>query len=314
MACPLCCGEFQIPLGGCEKFPNYFSIKKLILELPKFSDFQTNDLENKIVFCEICVEVVSKTGYCKDCEQHLCESCSLRHPKQKNSQNHTIIILKKKNGSQVVTNRTTYCGEHEEKQQIELYCYKCNLTVCELCFAIHHNGHKCSDLKESSELFKKQLKEKHPKISNCESKCLDEVKQLEMDKSNFLERVQTIEEDMRQRGDEVKKLDDQLQRLSEQKEAQLKLMTIRKNDVERQLIIMKSFRIYTEELIDKRSPCDVSRLGNELLTRADELILLQAAFEKGKFCPIKLKDMQSDISSITSGHEKLMGSMVSVEM
>jgi len=321
MACPLCREEFVIPLGGFEKLRNNFFIEAL-LELPKPSNFPSIELSDKNVFCEVCDEDERAgshaTGYCNDCGQHLCESCSLRHRKQKCSLNHTIITLEEKNGSQAFTNRPTYCEKHEGKQ-IELYCYDCKLTVCQTCHSILHSGHKCCDLKESSELFKKQLKEKQPKINSCESKCQEEVKQLEVDKSNLFEQVKTIEEAMRQRCDEVKKLVDQLhgqslEKVSELKEAQLKLMTIRKDDIERQLTTMESFRRYSEELIDKGSSCDVSRSANDLLTRADELVLSQAAFDEGKVCPMELKYLPSKISSIMSEQEWLIGSILSGEM
>jgi len=325
MACPLCRGEFPIPEGGFEKLPNNFSIEELILQLPRLSNFQTREfLDKNVVICEICVEdelagsQVSATRYCNDCGQVLCEACSLRHRKQKCALNHTIITLEEKNGSQAFTNRPTYCEKHEGKQ-IELYCYDCELTVCQTCHSILHSGHKCCDLKESSELFKEQLKERQPKLSCFESNCRVEVMQSDVDKSNLLEQVKSIEEAMRQRCDEVKKLADQqhsqsLERLWELKEEQLKLMTIRKYDIERQLTTMESFRRYSEQLIDKGSFCAVSRSANDLLTRADELVLSQAAFDEGKVCPIKLYYMPSDITSITSGQEKLIGSIESWEM
>jgi len=323
MACPLCREEFVIPLGGFEKLRNNFFIEAL-LELSELFNYQATEFSNKNVFCDVCSDDeragnnISATEYCIECRQPLCASCSLRHLKSNCSLKHSIIALKEKNVSQASTYRPTYCEKHEGKQ-IELYCYDCKLAVCQTCYSILHSGHKCCDLKDSSELFKEQLKKKELKISSCESKCLDEVNQLEVDKCNLFEQLKTIEEAMRQRCDEVKKLVDQehcqsLEKMCELKKAQLKLMTNRKDDIERQLITMKSFRRYSEELIDKGSSCDVSRSANDLLTRADALVLSQAAFDEGKVCPIQLNYLPSDITCITSGQERLIGRIVSGEM
>ena len=82
VACPLCRANFVIPPGGFADLPNNFFVSKLLLVK------QPTDAERTIreKHCDICKDEeidVNASGYCMECDQHLCEKCSKFHLKQK---------------------------------------------------------------------------------------------------------------------------------------------------------------------------------------------------------------------------------------
>jgi len=139
---------------------------------------------------------------------------------------------------------------------------------------------------------------------------------LELDKGYLLQRVNIIEEAIKQRCTELKQLVDQkhnqlLEELNRSEEVQLKEIAARKNDIEKQLTTVENVGRYFMEVIDKGSACDVSRSANSLILSADELMTSHTACTKDKYCPIELTFEPADISVITSGQQILIGSILS---
>ena len=71
---------------------------------------------------------------------------------------------------------------------------------------------------------------------------------------------------------EQKQLGEQLNRL---KENRFQYFESRRADLTLQLATIRSFIQYMKELLEKGSPCDISRSATDLLRRRDELITSQ---------------------------------------
>jgi len=59
------------------------------------------------------------------------------------------------------------------------------------------------------------------------------------------------------------------------KDTILKEMANKKNEIETQFVITESFKRYCQEMINKGSACDISRMAYDLHARAEELVKTQ---------------------------------------
>jgi len=83
--CPLCRKEFEIPSDGLSGFQHNFVIQRLVDARKAASE------ESKEVPCEVCLEesggdsqnIPTATTFCVDCNQKLCERCSVPHRRMK---------------------------------------------------------------------------------------------------------------------------------------------------------------------------------------------------------------------------------------
>jgi len=83
--CPLCRKVFSIPLGGVQSLPNNFFIHQF-LQVNKSTDIPGTQDSDKSTVCEICSDSevkVTATSYCMECEEHMCDRCSVAHKNSK---------------------------------------------------------------------------------------------------------------------------------------------------------------------------------------------------------------------------------------
>ncbi|XP_050414548.2 tripartite motif-containing protein 45-like [Patella vulgata] len=146
--CPLCRQNIIVPLGGM----NEFSSKQQM----------ANDSTLQFHQCDVCLDIQA-TCRCRDCQQHLCESCKSTHDKfvgckrhivvklhvdgisDHSSETHDVDISENSRGAPV--HPADFCPNHRKKK-IEICCKDCLVAVCFKCFAQDHNGHSFLDLQE----------------------------------------------------------------------------------------------------------------------------------------------------------------------
>jgi len=66
-----------------------------------------------------------------------------------------------------------------------------------------------------------------------------------------------------------------MEELNSFKDKLLKEIANKKDEMERQFVITESFKRYCQEIINKVTACDISRMANDLHTRAEELVKTQ---------------------------------------
>ena len=174
LACPLCRTNFVIPPGGLADLPNNFFVNKLLLVDQLSGASETLSAQQ----CDICKEDeidASASGYCIDCDQHLCEKCSKFHVKQKFLKSHKIVNLNENSSSESLLKMTaSYCMKHPS-EQIKFYCYDCKMITCVVCHVTEHNKHECCDVNKSAEEFRKQLDDDIDKVTSCAQQSRDKL-------------------------------------------------------------------------------------------------------------------------------------------
>jgi len=123
-----------------------------------------------------------------------------------------------------------------------------------------------------------------------------------------------IEKSIKARSDELKAIinkecADLLQSLNDFKDERLKMIQTRFDELALQRMLADSYNLYLEELLNKWSPYDISRCGKDLLARSDEISKSHQRFNNTKITEADINFKKSDITDISHGHRKLIGSL-----
>jgi len=140
--------------------------------------------------------------------------------------------------------------------------------------------HEFTDVNESAEKLTEQLKVDIDKVSACGFYKQDQIKQLETDAKSFIEKVASTQREISQKYDQLISLiqshqNQLMEELNSFKEKILKEMTNKKDEIERQFVITESFKRYCQEMINKGTACDISRMAHDLHAKAEELVKTQ---------------------------------------
>ncbi|XP_053408503.1 uncharacterized protein LOC123559632 [Mercenaria mercenaria] len=104
------------------------------------------------VYCQPCDRDgprLSAHGYCKDCREHLCETCFVVHKRHTLSRHHTL--LDKNSMPQTISPASVHssqpdltkpCTKHMKKM-IEFYCWNHKALLCSVCVTLEHTGTSC---------------------------------------------------------------------------------------------------------------------------------------------------------------------------
>ena len=176
----------------------------------------------------------------------------------------------------------SYCEEHKSKE-IEFYCYDCRTTSCVVCYVDKHNQHKCSDINKAGDKFRDQMNDDIVSITSCVEERKKTLDQLEADKTKFVEEISSAGRVISKRYDKLRSLIDLHQKqlmdeLDEIKVKHLKEIEMRRDEDERQLLMLDSYKKYCEEMKEKATACDISRAADDLHLRAVELIKSQEKY------------------------------------
>ncbi|XP_045207042.2 E3 ubiquitin-protein ligase TRIM33-like [Mercenaria mercenaria] len=104
------------------------------------------------VYCQPCDHDGTRLpahGYCKDCREHLCETCFVFHKRHTLSRHHTL--LDKNSMPQTMSSASVHpsqpdltkpCTKHMKKV-IEFYCQNHKALLCSVCVTLEHTGTSC---------------------------------------------------------------------------------------------------------------------------------------------------------------------------
>ena len=281
MSCPMCRQVFTIPAVGFDGLTrNYFLEHIMAIEASKI-----NSESSQKQICELCNDdegdSASASAYCVECRFHLCGKCLGGHRKLPFAKLHTILSLEEmKNSHNLSQLYVTFCDKHGD-EQLKLFCYDCAVAVCLMCFAVNHTGHTCSDINESAKLFKVQFQDsKHKQMIKCISDTENELTKLELETQQTRQQIDLVQRQIQSKTDKLKaKIDNEQRQLVKQlnklKEKRVEFIEKRRANLTLQLATIRSFAQYMQELLEKGSPCDISRSATDLLRRRDELITSQ---------------------------------------
>jgi len=277
--CPLCRKEFPIPANGLSDLQHHFFIQHLVDAMTASSK------STEGVPCEVCLDleeteqgsekILSATMYCIDCSQKFCEQCTRRHMKMKGGP-HQVRPLSADLEQELIQLRPSYCENHKD-ELVKLYCHDCNENICVVCFAVKHTQHKTAEIPDASKTFARQIDSDDQQVRAL----VDNIRRMTSEKDTkrreFFQETNKVKSEIKAaRNQLIEIIDNQVAlQLSEvdviKSEDQKKAETVAER-YQLALVAMESIHAYSQELLDKGRPSDVTRAASELHKRATELL------------------------------------------
>ena len=177
--------------------------------------------------------------------------------------------------SEVLASQAAPCRRHVEERE-KLYCFDCLDNICLMCFAVDHQQHKCQEIDTAAKSFRSQLATVIDKISAQIIKVRELLVKSEATKDEFLNEVNSLQNVIERRGEEIKRTVDSyvqaaIQQLKSVKMENKKIIDSDKDRFQLSLVALESFNAYSLELQNKGRSEDVTRVANDLFRRASEL-------------------------------------------
>ena len=155
LTCPTCRHIVPLSEKRVDGLQSDFHIDRL---------FEIRDAFNKAAEptetqCDSC-EDGKATGYCRDCEDMLCDECQAAHRRTKITRNHQIATLDKVQARAAnitsLKKITPTCPRHPENA-LKIYCETCSTLICTDCTIRLHQGHNYDLLADVFHKHKEEL-------------------------------------------------------------------------------------------------------------------------------------------------------------
>jgi len=309
LACPLCRNGLTIPENGVEGLPRNLYVEKMLRVR------ELTSVEAQSTLCNMCTyratseaaKIDPATTYCLQCQEAFCETCASVHGKLKATHDHILYHI----GDKVKPEdlyaqypRANNCDKHVD-EALEIYCNECRLVICMLCYIKDHSSHKCSDLQELVDEFRRQMATDVSGVTSGVDKCQQTLQNLTTEKKDFHEKVSKSEREIREKTKQLKQMIDRheeslLAELKSIQQKRIKEIEAAYEEVESQLTARQSYTKYVHEILEKGSARDIIRESSYLHDRADEL--LKADFTKSSLG-------QAEVTFISDDDKKDVGKL-----
>jgi len=321
LACPVCRKEMSITKKGLTDLPKNFFVGKL-LEVRKLA----SALSLKEMMCDVCDENQGRktpaTVYCTECRKNMCPQCLGCHQTFRFPTPHKVVEVDKQQQVDELLSKLpeNVCDKHPDKN-IEFYCFDCKLVACVACCITGHCGHKCSDVKQVAQEMSGQVKTDTDGFGCKVAECKELLQQLEKERKEFVENVSKTEKEIvekAEKAEELKQLIEDykvklLEELSSARKQQEKKVENVRQELEGRLLMMDSFKKYSDELRSKGTACDIVRAASSLHDRAVELMQFDVRKEfKAQYSVVDIKFTSQAAQTQTEAGEwkQLFGELV----
>jgi len=274
LACPLCRKEVTLSSNGVRDLPKNFFIQNS-LQMRELSS-----VESQSSPCETCSggEVDEKkvaTVYCVECQQKICQTCEQYHKKFKATRQHSTVNIGDLSAKETYFETLSANCEKHTGDPLRIYCLECKLPTCTMCFIEAHNSHKWSDVNKVAETFRDQMASDVQKTAAAVEKCREMLRDLHNEMKGFEEQIVKSETEINKIAERLKKMIDVqkaklLSELKSMKQKRMKEIESLRDEIERQLVSMESYKKYVDEIRQKGTACDVARAASGLHDRANE--------------------------------------------
>ena len=273
----MCGKDFQIPSNGLEDLRQHSFVQRLV-DVRKVSSDEFHE-----VLCEVCmkesdgssVRIPTATTYCVDCNQKLCGQCSRPHRWWKGGP-HQLRPLGAEVQQELIQVQGSFCDKQKD-EQVKLYCYDCKESICVLCFASKHRNHNSCAILEVADNFRLRIADDAKQILSVISSIREQSEKAKLDVKEFLSEVVNVKKVVLAIGDVLKRsVDSQINDLFMELESVTSESSKQAESAQEAnqlaLVSMESFHAYSQELLDKGRPSDITRAAFELHDRATELL------------------------------------------
>ena len=275
LSCPQCRAKHEIPKGDVTNFLCDLSI------LPELESAKADIIkkeETKI--CGLCISGEVAVGYCRDCNEYLCECChGPVHKKIKLFSTHEITSIEELESSPVVTHgikQPARCPCHSE-YKLEVFCKTCDRVVCSMCMLeTTHKGHSYDFLKNVQDELMERIESLTGDIEDKEIAFKNDLAFVEKFEKQVCNQRDKLETDINAACDEyISKIQAMKEKLLKQVESKFtedcKTIWAIKNHLEIMICQFKSCQAFSERYQKQGSEGQMLSLMNQLLHCLTEL-------------------------------------------
>eukprot|EP00731_Ephydatia_muelleri_P034555 Em0065g16a len=160
LECPTCQRSITIPEGGVNAIPQNLHLG-FEVEVAGYMSKIGSDGEKS---CDACID--GSTGpavvFCSTCHELLCSYCYESHKRSRKLSSHVIVGLEesRKMLPSIMKLLEHFCSQpHHEKEELQLYCETCQLTICRDCTLVLHKDHRITEICNIAKVKKDAMKE-----------------------------------------------------------------------------------------------------------------------------------------------------------
>ena len=143
LRCPNCRRSTLLPVNGVSGLQPAFHVHHLF-DIRDALQKVKQGQEGQKTLCEKCNKR-DVNGFCRDCEEFICNTCIEMHQTWKELSTHTVISLEqlKSDATEMVspTKKTLYCSKHPGKE-LDLFCETDKELICQHCIVKTHRDHQ----------------------------------------------------------------------------------------------------------------------------------------------------------------------------
>ena len=253
LLCPVCRYEHVFDKkSGIENLPDPMTISKLH---EKITAFLSTNFE-KGAISKPCGQCNGKaTQFCSSCVEYICEACSKKHAKNKNTKSHQLTLVSK----------WTMCLEHTSRP-ISKYCTNCNRGLCDQCSKSDHSDHYSVHIKDE-----KLIADKRNKLQVYKKRSSDQL-----DFNEYRDQIAHSAKSVREQFDEADQRLEMLRRemnttidelktgLREHLGAEEKKMVIHRAEIDDIRATRDSLLTFIDDVLQRNSVPDIVMTADEL--------------------------------------------------
>ncbi|XP_061168987.1 uncharacterized protein LOC133178261 [Saccostrea echinata] len=272
-----------------------------------------------VMRCDLC-ETALVQMHCDTCLDNLCTACVGVHFSADLSIQHKVVYFKDRKFTHIYL----VCKTHNNKEQCQMYCDRCNIPVCNKCLASNqHQGHKLSKIlqilsKKKVELIKYQTELKdtiYPTYQDIVSDIVNRMSQLEKEYGDLSTAITKHGEDWhREIHKIVKKLKNEVDEMNHTqsktlqkhlKEIKQKMINI-KEKIELVDVAVDSPYVHSGKINREQLPVLFGVLSSISLFQEKNGYNIQTSPEAGSFPPVKQPiDVPAIVTTIDTGYKYL---------
>ncbi|XP_064388718.1 E3 ubiquitin-protein ligase TRIM71-like [Halichondria panicea] len=219
------------------------------------------------------------TGYCRDCEDLLCNNCQAAHQALKLTRFHHIVSLQEfqEEATKVITAKKAIltCSKHC-KNELKIYCETCKDLICTDCTIRLHKDHNYDLVADVFPKHKEELVSGITPVKEKLGKVQQALKVFDTLAKNTHDQRAILEANIHREIDEQHRLLDQrrtelvgeLDLLTQQK---LKDLAAQRDQVEITQVKLASCLEYAEGALETGTECEVLKIKTPVLKRLEQI-------------------------------------------
>ena len=147
--------------------------------------------------CDVCNTADAKWS-CMGCSEggSLCDACKMYHDK---FVKHQVLSLEQLKDESHVLEKPVFCSEHKENK-IEVFCTRCEKTMCVLCKIFNHDGHPSEPIADALRRLMLKVDEKRARIEAKIEENADAIEALKAEKAGA---IKAFDNTLQEIGDHI---------------------------------------------------------------------------------------------------------------